>query len=409
MQSSVQSLVEKVDPGVLDRLQHDVDLGSKALEQNNPDMAITFFRSALNKASYDFPFYDHITHNLLLSYKARIDQLLSNDRRTEARELLAAALKLDVAGAMDGDDAFLAGFADAFQNLGVLFFENVEFEASLLCCRKAISVHPSPAYHVNLTNTLSILKQRPLLSDFTAGITLDQLGRHIFIACVPKSASTFLKNVLVGLSGYRDLFAVYSSWQADQDIYLPSVIEYAGVNTVTQQHCRASETNVQIMQAFGIRPVILVRDIFDAVISMHDFYRQGAYFNSYFREDFMKFNEAKQIDLLIDNVVPWYLQFVSSWQRAEREKRLETYWLKYEELTANKAAEIGQLLEFYGLGAARANINRVLQLEEADTRKNRFNKGIAGRGKTSLTAAQKQRIIDLTEYYPAADFTCIGM
>jgi Sulfotransferase domain len=390
-------------------LQQQIDLGTKALEQDNPDMAMTFFRSGLSKVDTDFEFYDHLTHNLLLAYRRRIEQLLFNEHKQEAKALMSEALALDIAGPMVDDDAFRHSFADLVHGIGLAFFESYEPEACLECCRRAMEIRPSAAYHVDVNNSLALLNRAPLLSDFTDRITEHQLGRHIFIACVPKSASTFLKNILLRLTAYRGLFPTYSPWQTEQEIYLPAMIEHADVNTVTQQHCRASEANIQIMQAFKVRPVILVRNIFDAIVSMTDFYRQGAYFNSYFRAEFPLLDEKKQVDMLINNVVPWYLQFVSSWQLAEREGRLEIYWLEYEELTENKVESVQQLLEFYGLGTYRGAVEKSVAEIESEKRRNRFNKGVVGRGKTSLTDAQKQRIIALTEYYPATDFSRIGL
>jgi len=400
---------ENYDYDFANLLQQEVDLGVKSLAQNNPDMAITFFRSALRKVSFDFPFYDHLTHNLLLGYKQRIEQLLADQKIEEAKSLLQDALQLQIGGQMANDESFLRTFADAFQNLGLVFFENLQFGACVECCRRAIAVKPCPTYHINLTNALAILKKPPVLADFTTRITPEQLGNHIFIACVPKSASTFLKNVLVGLTGYKDLFAVYAAGQNEHELYLPTIAEYAHVNSVTQQHCRASEANVQMMQAFDIRPVVLVRNIFDAVISLLDFYKQGAFFNSYFRADFMNLDDETRIDLLIDNIVPWYLQFVASWALVEKEERLEIYWLGYEDLTKNKTASIERLLEFYGLGVSAASISKMIDLTESDTRRNRFNKGVRGRGKKSLTDAQKERIRSFTKYHPSTDFTRIGL
>jgi uncharacterized protein DUF4214 len=154
--------------------------------------------------------------------------------------------------------------------------------------------------------------QRAKLSDFTTEITPAELGRHLFIACVPKSASTFLKNLLVNVTGYRDLFTVYAAGQSEHEIYLPTLRESAHLDTVTQQHCRASDANVHLMQGFGIRPVVLVRNIFDSVMSLLDFYNQGAFQTSFARADWMVLDEETKIDLLIENVIPWYFQFVAS-------------------------------------------------------------------------------------------------
>lgn len=410
--SAGPTLVEiegEYDPEFAKTIQQQIDLGVRSLEQNQPDMAITFFRSARAKVTADFPFFDHLVHNELLALKQRIEQLLAQGRTDESLDLLDEALKLDLGGNVASEASVISSFADHFHNLGLVFFENLQFEACIRCTRRAIAIHPSQIYYVNLTNALSVLKQPLLLSDLSPHLTEADIANHIFIACVPKSASTFLKNVLVGLTGYRELFGVFAAGQNEHDLYMPSMIELADVNTVSQQHCRASEANIMLMQALGIQPVVLVRNIFDAIISQLDFYRNGAYFNSYFRSHFLELDEATQIDLLIDNLTPWYLQFVASWQLAEKERRLEVMWLTYEELTSDKQTSIQKVLEFSGLGAPGKDIQKVISQTEAEARRNRFNKGVAGRGAKTLTENQKSRIILLTKYYPNTDFGLIGL
>ena len=300
-------------------------------------------------------------------------------------------------------------FAGAFDNLGVTFCQNGLHEASLLCCRKAISIYRRPGSQVNLTNALAATGQPARLSDYTTDITPDQLGRHIFIACVPKTASTFLKNLLVNLTGYRDLFTVYAAGQSEHEIYLPTLCEFAHVDTVTQQHCRAADANVHLMQAFGIRPVVLVRNIFDSVMSLLDFYNHGAFRNSFFKADWPALDDETKIDLLIENVIPWYFQFVSSWDLVEKQDRLEIHWLTYEELIADKTSVVLKILEFYGLGASRRGVEQRIKTIESNERKIRFNKGVTGRGKSGLNDRQKEQIRRLTRYYPSTDFGRIGL
>jgi hypothetical protein len=310
---------------------------------------------------------------------------------------------------MAEDSTFLRTFAAGFNSLGIVFSQYNLNEASLLCCRKAISVYPSPGAYVNLTNSLAATDQRATLSDFMTEITPEQLGRHLFIACVPKSASTFLKNLLVNLTGYRDLFTVYAAGQSEHEIYLPTLREFAHLDTVTQQHCRAADANVHLMQAFGIRPVVLVRNIFDSVMSLFDFYNKGAFQTSFARADWMVLDDETKIDLLIENVIPWYFQFVSSWDLAEKQKRVEVYWLSYEDLVADKPSSVLKVLEFYGLGASRRGVEQRIGEIESEERKIRFNKGITGRGRSGLSDRQKEQIRRLTRFYPSTDFGRIGL
>lgn len=390
-------------------LQQEVEIGVQVLERDGAEMAVTFFQSALQKLTVDQPFYDHLVYNLLVSYKLLIEKLLKNGDRPLALDFLRAALLLEIRGEMADNSTFLRRFAGTIQSLGIVFSHNGLYEESLLCCRRAISVFPSSGSYVNLTNSLAATGQRAKLSDFTTDIKPEQLGRHLFIACVPKSASTFLKDLLVNLTGFRDLFTVYAAGQSEHEIYLPTLRDLAHLDTVTQQHCRASDANIHLMQAFGIRPVVLVRNIFDSVMSLLDFYDKGAFRNSYFRADWQALDEEMKIDLLIENVIPWYFQFVASWDLAEKQKRLDVYWLSYEDLVADKPSSVLKVLEFYGLGASRRGVEQRINEIESERRKIRFNKGITGRGSTGLNSRQKEQIRRQTRYFPSTDFDRIGL
>jgi hypothetical protein len=84
-------------------------------------------------------------------------------------------------------------------------------------------------------------------------------------------------------------------------------------------------------------------------------------------------------------------------------------WLTYEELTSDKPAAIQKVLNFYGLAASSRDVERVVRELESKGKKIRFNKGIAGRGRTGLDDRQKAQIRRLTRYYPSTDFSRIGL
>ena len=401
--------VKTSDERLYGTVQQEVDIGIKALADKDAKMAVLLFQSALQKLSIQDPFHDHLVHNLLESYKLQIEQKLEHGDVSDAELVLDRALKLEILGEMAFDINFRKYFAGVFDSLGTLLFRHIRFDDSVRCCRKAISIYPSPGFRINLENALRASGQRALLTDFTTDYPNEELGRHIFIACTPKSGSTLLKNALLSITAYRVAFMVYTPGQFEQDLYLPMVNSVAGVDTVTQQHCRASDANVQLMQAFAIRPVVLVRNIFDSVVSLLDFYNGGAFSNSFFRADYRNLDERTRVDLLIDNFVPWYFQFVSSWSLVERQRRLDLMWLTYEELINNKSKAVTDVLRFYGLGAPLRGIERRISEIESEKRGTRFNKGVAGRGKSGLSDLQKNRIRTYAKYYPTTDFSRIGV
>ncbi len=185
--------VPPISHNVYSTVQQEVDLGVQALKRENGDMAVTLFQSALHKLTDEQPFYDHLVHNLLLSYKLVIEQLLAAGDVPTAFDLLRLALNLEIRGRMSHDSEFRKRFAGAFQDLGLVFFRHKHHEASTMCCRRAIAIYRAPGSHINLSNSLAMGGERAELADFTTEITREQLGTHIFIACVPKSGIDFLK------------------------------------------------------------------------------------------------------------------------------------------------------------------------------------------------------------------------
>ena len=390
-------------------VQQEVGLGVGALRRKNAEMAVMLFGSALQKLDASQPFYDQLLHNLLLSYKLMIEQKLDAGNETAANALLEECLKLQIKGSMANDAAFRQSFASVYDSMSRVFFRRHKFDQSVRCCRKAIEIHPAPGFRVNLENALRASASAAVLTDFASDVNPEQLGTHIFIACAPKSGSTFLKNVLVSLTGYRDAFMVYTPGQFEQDIYQPALSGLASFDTVTQQHCRASDANVQMMQAFGIRPVVLVRNIFDSVMSLFDFYNKGAFANSFFRADYLTLDNETRLDLIIDNLVPWYFQFAASWDLVEKQKRLELTWLRYEDMISDKPATIQTVLNFYGLNAPLRGIEERISEIESEKRRSRFNKGVAGRGETELSDSRKRRIREYARYFPSTDLSVIGV
>ena len=403
----------KVSPNEQSALEHlktEIDRGIEFMNVSQHDRAILIFKQLVQKVDINSPTFDVLQHNLLTAYKRRIEQILEFEDVTPVNRYLPEVFELTLKGELSADSKFRSGFADAFKQLGTVFYEKRQYEAALACFRKAIAIQPCPSYYVDLTNALAFTKKRAELRDYTPGYARADLGRHIFITCTPKSGSTFLKNVLVGVTGYRDLFTVYAALQNEHELDMPQLAKFGNINTVTQQHARASEANIQLMQAFGICPVVLVRDIFDTVISLLDFYRQGFTFSTFFdRDDFLAFDEQQQIDLLISYVIPWHFQFVASWQRAERDKRLNIYWLTYEELIKDKVAAVEQILRHYGMSPSAIELENQIAAAEANKDRNRINKGISGRGNAILSSSQKERIVGFGRYFPGTDFSCLGL
>ena len=115
------------------------------------------------------------------------------------------------------------------------------------------------------------------------------------------------------------------------------------------------------------------------------------------------------MDQIIDLVVPWHLEFLATWQKADRTGRLPVLWMTYAEMVQDKAAAVRRILTFYGLKAADERIAAAVAKVEASPERNRFNKGVSGRGRDGLTSEHKARILRLAAYFPGTDFTMLGI
>lgn len=304
----------------------------------------------------------------------------------------------------------LRPLADLCHAAGLAFFRAGHVADALPCQRRAIALYPCPTFSNNLINILTLLREPSVLTDYCDTLQPPEIAPHLLIACQPKSGSTFLKNALCAITGFRDVFLFHSGGQSEQELFYPSLLEFATVPTVTQQHCRATEANLQLLQAFGMRAVVLVRNLADVVVSLRDFYNQGAVLGTFFHpDDWKSLTPGQQADAIIDHVIPWHFQFLAGWQQAGREHRLPILWLTYEDLMAGKAAALEKVLTFYGQPAPKDKIAAALAALSTEPRSNRFNSGISGRGREQLTAAQHSRLRHLASAYPRTDFSSFGL
>ena len=330
-------------------------------------------------------------------------------RLVEAYPLLRRAQELAP------DDPSIAGnLATAKQGLESRaneFMGRGDWQGALGALRDIVTVEPDHQSAPNvIIHCVMNTGGKARLGDYAPGLNEADLGRHIFIACMPKSGSTFLKHVLCTLTAWREASLTYAFLQNEEELYLPHLRSVARMDTVSQQHCRATIPNVQMMQAFGIRPVVLVRDLFDVVVSYSDFFDTGATVNTFFAGRWEALERPRRIDLMIDHFMPWYLAFFASWSDAMTKDQLDCHLLRYEDMIADKSGTIERLAAFHGLEHSSSDCaGAVAKVEgDADKAKTRFNKGKAGRG-DELSKKQKDRIRALADYYHDIDFSPVGL
>lgn len=309
-----------------------------------------------------------------------------------------------------GDTQIISNLHTGYTQLSIQAMQRDDKRAAIDCYRKLISfgVHIEPT-RVNLLGALAYTDRPGLLTDFNTAVPAEALGKTILVACMPKSGSSWLVSAIHNLTGFPDARLSLAYIENEQELYPPAAAYWATANTVVHQHCRASSPNIKLIQAYGMHPIVLVRNLADTLVSMRDFWAQGAVRNSFHYGDWDNLDDTTKHDTLIQHLGPWYIQFYVSWKLAEQKGELSPLWVRYEDMIPNKEDTLKSVADFCGLGASDADLAAAIVATDGDKEKTRFNKGVAGRGAEAFSDEQHEMLRSLTRPFPSIDFSPIGL
>ena len=231
---------------------------------------------------------------------------------------------------------------------------------------------------------------------------------HVLIACFPKSGSTWLSEILCQIPGYHRAHLVPAYDRREQELAFERLVVFHSYNYAAQHHCRYSRATERYMQTFSIKPIILIRNIFDCVVSTKEFWDEGVHDNerllgpmAYVPKDYYSWADSVKFDFIIDMIIPWYFNFFVGWCDYSGGS-----WVAYENLLARPEATIRTISDELGLGLSESQIQTAL--ESASQKPTLKNVAQVGRGE-ALTKAHKERVHAFATYYPRQDFSAIGL
>ena len=142
----------------------------------------------------------------------------------------------------------------------------------------------------------------------------------------------------------------------------------------------------------------------------HMFKEGFAFPTFYCNERFAELDEATQIDQIIELGIPWYFNFYVSWYEATSSNRIEALWMQYENVIESWVEALTMISQFYTLNKTKQEIEDALQRTmNMKKDRTRLNKGVAGRGDAALSDEQKEKIIEMSRFYPWVDFSLLGI
>jgi hypothetical protein len=227
--------------------------------------------------------------------------------------------------------------------------------------------------------------------------------QHFLIACMPKSGSTYFSTILEGLPNVhrRDLSGGYG--RREQELEPLRLIFNHSANYVSQLHIRCSDQNENLIEYFGIKPVVLVRNIFDIVVSLRDHFRNESVEGSMgYAYQYMADWDNEDLEYYLANMfIPWYFNFFLTWKNSKL-----GYFETYENLISDPNSVVFRLLEKYDFEYSSAEVAGAIAL--AGVVETRRNVGRTGRGE-ALSETVKGHILKMASFYKKDDFSLLGI
>ena len=214
-------------------------------------------------------------------------------------------------------------------------------------------------------------------------------GPNVFVAGMHRSGGIHIMRVLGDLLGYRQATTagLHGEGTEEQNInYISAGILMPYGYQIFHQHMKATPSNVEVLKKLRIKPIVVTRNLADVVVSLHDRYflegpmTPGVYVPS----DFLHMERQRQYIWIIDNVVPWCLQFYASWWETD----LQHLMVNYDDHFRCQVLSFNQMLEFLELEIHPGWDSD--RLEDAAAKTYNKNIGKAGRGAKELGSTVKE-------------------
>lgn len=233
----------------------------------------------------------------------------------------------------------------------------------------------------------------------------------IVLAFPPKAAGTFLRHAAIKATDGELLRVGYAQGARDAQPYMPTFLAYylggfcAGP-LVTHIHMQAFPANTAFLEAFGIRPVIMIRSIPDMLASYWDMLEGNEKsladgLNCTIPKDFRTLSTARKQDFLIDIVAPWYVGYYATWlDYAEREKG-RVCLIDYSDFLARPAVTLAAILDHVSIPRPIEACQSAIDAMWNDRYEHRFNQGVEGRAHDFFHIRHFERVASMLSNYPS--------
>lgn len=227
----------------------------------------------------------------------------------------------------------------------------------------------------------------------------------IFLAGMPMSATTWMKNLIARIPGYysRPMPMPYDI--AVQQNIVDSAFKHAPPKgyALYKTHLKQSKDNLDCIERNGVKKIVVTyRDLRDVVISRYyrhiDFPERK---ESPFFMDYNSMGKEKAIDHSIEFVSAEYVPWIKGWLEYKKKNSGRCLFIRFEDLRTNTKEEFMKVLSFYGISLPSWKVNEIIaesrgkgNVKENFSRANFLPFGLASNFRKGKTGGWKNEMND---------------
>jgi hypothetical protein len=172
----------------------------------------------------------------------------------------------------------------------------------------------------------------------------------------------------------------YSAYGAGPlEISIDRVKELTDTKAVVHQHCIAHRRELGLFRAAGLKPVVLVRDIADSLVSYRDHRVRNS--GGLPRDTaFAALSSDDQMTAAVLERAHWYFMFQATWFSAIKFSHIPAIMIDYKDLTENPEWAVALMLQHWGDSVPDEKIAQAVKAVLHDRIRANFNNGTTGRG-----------------------------
>lgn len=243
---------------------------------------------------------------------------------------------------------------------------------------------------------VSLHRRRAALKAITFVPPIDLNKPPILVCGMPKSASTFISHCLGGALGYRVRGAHNMNDGTGTGFDLTSLLRVSGPDIVAHSHLSANARVLTYIKIMGIRPIITVRNIFDALRSYAD-HLSGS-------PDLPGRDTADLQSAAVLRMAFHYVDFFATWSRASS-RGVPACFIDYQTIRTDPEDATSQAIVGAGRNISGETVAGAVAraLDPQHRPATRFNIGRSGRGK-EIPDDLRRLVRSLYMLHPDIDF-----